>query len=116
MPVYDYKCEDHGPFYELATYDEAHKPQACPKCAKLSARIIRLAPEILDMSPARRAAFETNEMAQNEPIVSTADQREHDQQHSKQCGCGNSKNKSKMMYTARGEKIFPSMRPWMISH
>ncbi len=116
MPVYDYKCEKHGSFYELATIDDSHKPQACPQCNTLSARIIRLNPEVLTMAPERKAAFEKNEKAQNEPVISTADRRKYDEQHSKGCGCHNPKNKSKMLYTARGEKVFPSMRPWMISH
>lgn len=115
MPVYDYKCELHGPFYELATFDEAHKPQSCPTCQTLSPRIIRLPPEVLAMSPEKRKAFETNEKAQNEPVFSTEDQRNHDKEHAKSCGC-NHKKKSKLMYTANGDKMFPSMRPWMISH
>lgn len=116
MPVYDYKCVEHGVFYELAAFADAHKPQICPQCNTLSPRIICISPEILDMAPARRMAFETNERAQHEPTFSTADRRAHDHDHSKGCGCHKPKNKSKLMYTARGEKMFPSMRPWMISH
>ena len=115
MPVYDYKCEQHGAFYELATFDEAHQPQACPVCSALSPRIIRLPPEILDMAPERRKAFATNEKAQHEPVISTKDRRSHDHEHANGCGCQHGK-KSKLMYTARREKMLPSMRPWMINH
>ncbi|MGV8835886.1 zinc ribbon domain-containing protein, partial [Cellvibrio sp.] len=44
MPVYDYKCADHGLFYELASMDDSSKPAACPNCAKLSERVIMVAP------------------------------------------------------------------------
>lgn len=115
MPVYEYKCQDHGVFYELATMDESQAPKPCPHCGAQSARIIRLAPEILDMSPIARKAEQTNERSSNEPVFSNKDRRENDHEHSKGCGCQGGK-KSKLMYTAQGDKMFPSMRPWMISH
>jgi putative FmdB family regulatory protein len=116
MPVYDYKCRDHGPFYELQTLENHDQPCICPACGQLSPRIIRVAPEILEMAKSKRQAYEANERAQHEPIVSSKDQREHDKQHRSQCGCGHPGKKSKLFYTAKGEKHFPSMRPWMISH
>ncbi len=117
MPVYDYKCQEHGIFYELATMAESDKPANCPTCGSASARIIRIAPEILDMSPQKRHAEETNERNQHEPAYSTKARREEDDKHAKGCGCSAKKvGKSKLMYTAKGEKMFPSMRPWMISH
>ncbi len=117
MPVYEYKCKHHGVFYELATMDESQEPQSCPKCFQASPRIIRLAPEILDMSPAKRKAEETNERSMHEPAYSTKDRRETDHEHKQGCGCETGKpGGSKLMYTATGEKMFPSMRPWMISH
>lgn len=117
MPVYEYKCKDHGMFYELAGMDESQAPKDCPECGKSCARIILVAPEILDMSPDKRKAHETNEKAQHEPSYSTKDRRENDQQHSSSCGCNKEKpGGSKLLLTANGEKMFPSMRPWMISH
>lgn len=117
MPVYDYKCKEHGVFHELAAMSEADKPVPCPTCGKACARIIMIAPDILDMSPVGRKAAETNERSQHEPAFSTKDRRESDEQHSRGCGCSNRNvGKSKLMYTAQGDKMFPSMRPWMISH
>lgn len=115
MPVYDYKCEKHGVFHELATMDESHLPCACPQCGVRSPRIIMLAPEVLSMAQAKRQAHKTNERAANEPIFSTEDRRKHDPQHAKSCGCEN-KKQTNLMYSARGDKMFPFMRPWMISH
>ncbi|MGH1485181.1 MAG: FmdB family zinc ribbon protein [Cellvibrionaceae bacterium] len=117
MPVYEYKCEEHGVFYGLATMDESDKPSHCTTCGGISPRIIRIAPEILDMSPSARKAAATNERSQHEPTFSTKDRRESDDEHSSGCGCNKQKpGKSKLMYTAQGDKMFPSMRPWMISH
>ncbi|MFT5421422.1 MAG: putative FmdB family regulatory protein [Candidatus Endobugula sp.] len=117
MPVYDYKCADHGVFYELASMSESDQPATCPSCSKASARIIMLSPDILDMSPAKRLAEKTNERNQHEPAYSTKVRREEDHKHSNGCGSDARKvGKSNLLYTAHGEKMFPSMRPWMISH
>lgn len=67
--------------------------------------------------PARRNAEARNEKASHEPIISTADQRARDAEHRKSCGCKKkSDGKHMLFYTADGKKMFPSMRPWMISH
>jgi putative FmdB family regulatory protein len=116
MPVYDYKCKAHGVFHELATMADYDKPCACPQCGEMSARVIMIAPEFLNMDSERRKAFDTNEKAQHEPIFST-DQSRKVKKEDGGCGCGDHKKRnSKLMYTAQGEKFFPSMRPWMISH
>lgn len=117
MPVYDYKCLQHGIFNELATMENASKPSACPQCGELSGRILMLPPEFLDMDPNKRKAVATNEKAQHAPVYSTANRRKDDDEHARGCGCNSHKpGKSKLMYTAQGDKMFPSMRPWMISH
>ncbi|MFT7561089.1 MAG: putative FmdB family regulatory protein [Flavobacteriales bacterium] len=116
MPVYDYKCKEHGVFNDLASMQESDKPCACPICSKLSPRIIRIAPTILDMAPEKRRAHETNEKSQHEPVFSNVDKRENDSQHKNGCGCEQNLRKSNLIYTGKGEKMFPSMRPWMISH
>lgn len=116
MPVYDYKCREHGQFSDVATMEDFDKPKPCPVCQTLCARVIVIPPEILELSPMMRHAHETNERNQHEPTVSTKDRRENDEEHRHGCGCHQSKSKSKLMYTAEGDKMFPSMRPWMISH
>ena len=129
MPVYDYKCPEHGIFHELATMDDAEKPVKCPQCEEIAPRVLMIPPAVLDMAPDKRAAMERNEKAQFEPIMSTKDTRAEDEErrkfaekhhkHHRGCGCGHQhqdKRVSKLMWTANGEKMFPSMRPWMISH
>jgi len=116
MPVYDYKCREHGLFNTLATMAEAAEPKPCPTCQSLAPRVIVLPPEILAMAPEKRQAHERNERAAHEPIFSGADQRREDREHSQRCGCGSISKKPMLFYTADGKKMFPSMRPWMISH
>ncbi len=117
MPVYDYKCAEHGLFFELASIEERAEPAPCPKCAKACARVIMVAPALLDMDKEKKAAIEKNEAAQHEPQHSTKDSRAENAEKLKHgCGCTHKKRASKLMYTAEGNKMFPSMRPWMISH
>lgn len=116
MPVYDYKCREHGVFFELATMSESDQPCACPTCGTLAGRVIMIAPDMLDMPKEKKQAHELNERNQHEPAYSTKARREEDDKHSRGCGCEKKMGKSKMLFTAKGEKIFPSMRPWMISH
>lgn len=128
MPVYDYKCQEHGVFHELATMDDSAKPMPCPHCDELAPRILMIPPQVLDMAPDKKAAIERNEKAQHEPMMSTKDSRAEDEErrkfyaqrphkHHQGCGCqSHKKDQSKLMWTANGEKMFPSMRPWMISH
>ena len=117
MPVYDYKCSDHGFFYELASMDDHAKPASCPECQILSPRVIIMSPSLFKMDKEKKKGIERNEVAQNEPQHSTLDSRaENTQKLKKGCGCEHKKRPSKLMYTANGDKMFPSMRPWMISH
>lgn len=127
MPVYDYKCKDHGVFHELAAMDKAADPAACPSCKALSPRIIMIPPEVLAMAPDKKKAIMKNEQAQASPIISTIDTRAEQAErtkHASSCGCSSHKSKNleqtslkqQVVYMADGSKVFPSQRPWMISH
>ncbi|MDF1763242.1 MAG: zinc ribbon domain-containing protein [Oleibacter sp.] len=126
MPLYDYKCPDHGVFQELATMADHDKPSFCPQCKTMSARVILIPPAVAQMIKEKREAMERNEKAQHAPEFMTSSQfhereREKEERHQhdnrNKCGCSNApKRKSNLLYTAEGNKMFPSMRPWMISH
>jgi len=116
MPVYDYKCKDHGVFDALATMAQSSDPAQCPQCNELCSRVIILPPEMFKMDKAKKQGHETNERNQHEPTYSSKERRQDDDKHSKGCGCENKIGKSAMLLNASGEKFFPSMRPWMISH
>ncbi|MDN2661568.1 zinc ribbon domain-containing protein [Neptunomonas phycophila] len=124
MPMYEYKCAKHGVFEELATLEDYDQPCACPQCGQISARVLTLPPEFLNMLKEKREAIERNEKAQHAPEIMTMAQHKekkaeeaarHAHKHGSNCGC-QPKKKSNLFYTAEGNKMFPSMRPWMISH
>lgn len=128
MPLYDYKCQQHGVFQELAPMSEHDQPKPCPQCQQVSGRIIILPPEIAKVLKQTREAMERNEKSRESPEVMTSaqfHQREQEikerqkfnnrHKHSSDCGC-NKPRRSNLMYTAEGNKMFPGMRPWMISH
>ncbi|GAB1260215.1 FmdB family zinc ribbon protein [Aurantivibrio plasticivorans] len=141
MPLYDYKCKDHGVFHQLATMADSGKPQACPTCGVASGRIIMIPPEVLAMAPEKRKAMEKNDRARHEPHFSTTDSRAEEAEKKafelKRSGCcghrasgahhrgkpqiigaapDQSNLKQQVIYLADGSKVFPSQRPWMISH
>lgn len=138
MPVYDYKCPEHGLFHELATMEKAGEPCACPHCGKVSSRVIMIPPEVLAMAPDQRLVTARNEEAKHQPIISTLDSRAeaadraafakraasggHKHRHGKGCGCSHqhetdtSSLKQQVVFLPDGSKVFPSQRPWMISH
>lgn len=126
MPMYEYKCPDHGVFEQLGSLDSFDQPSMCPQCQLLSQRIVAIPPAILEEIKAKRLAQELNEKAQHEPLAMTTseyEEREIERKartkhaHGSSCGCDSkSKSKNMLMYTADGNKMFPTMRPWMISH
>lgn len=126
MPLYDYKCRKHGVFSELVAMQDHDKPQPCPQCQAVSARVIILPPEFALLDKKVRDAIERNEKASHEPEAMTTGQfHEREQErmarhhHDKKgCSCGHNDQKRvrNLVYTAEGDKMFPFMRPWMISH
>lgn len=136
MPLYDYKCKSHGLFHDLVPIKQSGEGRPCPRCGQLSPRIIMIPPEVLAMSPLKRKEAERNEKAKHEPIISTVDSREEEADRKiyelrKSCGHNHTHNHSgcshtthpdqsslrkQVVYMADGSKVFPSQRPWMISH
>ena len=111
MPVYDYKCRSHGEFHQLATLADAALPQPCPQCRELAGRIIKLPAFLAELTAETRQAHARNERSQHAPLTAE-EHREH-----RGCGCaGDTAKGRRAILTPRGEKVFPSARPWMISH
>ena len=99
MPLYDYKCVEHGLFHDLVPMQASGDCAMCPTCGALSARVIMVPPEVLDMAPEKRQAIARNEKAMHEP-------RQGNQHSEKDQGCCHHKRKSKLFYTAEGNKMF----------
>ncbi|WP_420566760.1 FmdB family zinc ribbon protein [Thalassovita sp.] len=109
MPVYEYWCDDCGPFESLVPMSKFSEPCACPVCALPAPRVMMTAPKLSVMDSGRRHAHETNERSADSPRKSS---------HGPGCGCcgGGEKKNSKTLYRPDGSKSFPTKRPWMISH
>ena len=61
MPVYEYLCNDCGPFTDMRPMAECDAPQDCPQCTGEAPRVILTAPNFFCMPSDRRKAHATNE-------------------------------------------------------
>ncbi|MEO9653525.1 zinc ribbon domain-containing protein [Marinomonas sp. NPDC078689] len=131
MPIYDFKCTKHGLFHELVAMEKAGDAFPCPQCGVKCMPVILVAPSVLSMSPESKKAMDINDEARHSPIISTVDSRaEADDrkqfdlrkgQKASSCGCSEHRSeqnalKKQVVYLPDGSKVFPSQRPWMISH
>jgi len=98
MPVYEYLCNDCGPFTDMRPMAECDAPQDCPQCTGMPA--------------AARKAHATNERSANAPKTVG----EYKASHGPGCGCCSTKPSRLVKKTRSGAKSFPTARPWMISH
>lgn len=111
MPVYDYLCDDCGPFTVMRPMAECDEPHDCPDCGGIAPRAFITAPYFASMDAGRRHAFATNERSAHAPRSTSKSG------HGAGCSCCS--GTSSMRYTRKhkdGSKSFPSKRPWMISH
>ncbi|MBT26384.1 MAG: FmdB family transcriptional regulator, partial [Rhodobacteraceae bacterium] len=56
MPVYEYWCDDCGPFESLVPMSKFAEPCACPVCALPAPRVMMTAPKLSVMDSGRRHA------------------------------------------------------------
>ncbi|MEJ0095358.1 MAG: zinc ribbon domain-containing protein [Methylocella sp.] len=111
MPVYDYSCEECGPFAAFRPMAEYRDAYSCPNCGVEAPRAFLTAPAIAGMDAGLRVAHATNERSANEP------RRSAGVRHGANCGCCGAGAKSARTKAAgSGAKTFPNSRPWMISH
>ncbi|MEO5793458.1 MAG: zinc ribbon domain-containing protein [Rhodoferax sp.] len=114
MPTYDYQCSDCGGFDARRSVSERDDPIACPDCGAASVRAMSAAPRLALMADGTRRAIAVNERAAHEPKRSGDYAR---LKHGSDCGCCSTPGKRGATMTgANGNKVFPSKRPWMISH
>jgi putative FmdB family regulatory protein len=113
MPVYEYLCDDCGPFTDMRPMSECDDPQDCPQCESTSPRVILTAPNFFCMPSDRRTAIATNERSAHAPKTVA----EYKASHGAGCGCcSGNKPARPVAKTRSGAKGFPTARPWMISH
>ena len=97
MPLYDYECEQCGPFREFRSIAKRQVPVDCPSCGVLADRVLT-APQLSLMSSNNRIAETRNEKSAHEPDVVTmlGGKPKHSHTHS--------------------PKHHAPHRPWMLGH
>ncbi|WP_395451114.1 FmdB family zinc ribbon protein [Aminobacter sp. UC22_36] len=99
MPLYNYVCDDCGPFEEWVPMSDALRACACPQCEEQSNRDVA-APRLSLMNGKLRRALARSEQSGTEPkVVKKA--------HLNGCGCALCKI---------GNKPTPTRKKWMIGH
>ncbi|OCC03195.1 hypothetical protein BA190_19615 [Labrys sp. WJW] len=99
MPLYNYVCDDCGPFDEWVPMADAGKACACPTCSEPGQRDVA-APQLSLMNGTLRRALTRSEKSGTEPkVVKKA--------HLAGCGCGICKV---------GKKGPSTRHKWMIGH
>src|SRR6188768_4057437 len=68
MPVYEYECQDCGPFTAFRNLAQSSEPFPCPACGTISPKIFSIVNMRL-MRPATRIAHERNERSSHAPHV-----------------------------------------------
>lgn len=117
MPTYDYACPSCGGFDALRSLAQRNDPATCPECGMDSPRVFVSAPRLACVSGDTRTAMETNERAQHAPMSSREYGGYQRLKHPSGCGCCSpTSRKTTTVTAANGSKMFPTKRPWMISH
>jgi putative FmdB family regulatory protein len=105
MPVYEYLCNECGPFTDMRPMAECDLPQDCPQCESEAPRVILTAPAFFCMPSDKRKAHATNERSANAPKTVG----EYKASHAPGCGCCSSKKPARLVTkTKGGAKGFPT--------
>lgn len=68
MPIYEFVCEDCGPFEQRRPLEAAGAPLACPSCKREARRVFSI-PNIRSMPAALSGAMDRAEKSASEPAV-----------------------------------------------
>ncbi len=113
MPTYDYACPSCGEFDTIRSMHDRNEPAPCPDCGQASPRVIVAGTGLAYLEGSTRKALEANERSRHEPKTS---KNYVSARHPAGCGCCSGAKKTSTVTTSNGSKMFPSKRPWMISH
>jgi putative FmdB family regulatory protein len=119
MPTYDYDCPTCGGFDAFRSLSQRNEPAPCPDCGTASPRVFASAPRLACLSAETRTAMDRNEAARHAPMSSKgyAEGAYGRLRHPAGCGCCSpGTRKTSTVTAANGSKMFPTKRPWMISH
>ena len=112
MPVYEYLCDDCGPFTAMRPMAECELSSQCPDCSGSAPRVILTAPHCSTLSSDRRTAHALNERSAHAPKALSQIKGKH----APGCACCNGRASRFVARGKGGAKSFPGSRPWMISH
>ena len=113
MPTYDYDCPSCGGFEAIRGISARNEPAACPSCGTSSPRVLVASAGLAYLDGTTLKAMDANERARHEPMSS----RDYaNERHPAGCGCCSSSRKTTTVTSQNGSKMFPTKRPWMISH
>jgi putative FmdB family regulatory protein len=68
VPIYDFACEDCGPFEQRRSFTESGAPAACPCCGREARRVYSM-PNTRRMPTALSGAMDRAEKSGHEPEV-----------------------------------------------
>jgi putative FmdB family regulatory protein len=113
MPLYDYRCNDCGPFSAIKKMSESSNPALCENCGSISKRLIS-APYFALLGQGQRIAHERNEKSAHEPRAGRRSS----------CGCTGEhrcNTKTEPVKKAEQQNGFQmqtrkTARPWMLGH
>ena len=114
MPLYDYSCEDCGPFRDWQAMSAFTALIECPTCGGPAPRAIT-APFIANMNPHSRIAHQRNEKSADAPEV--MNRKEMDRLGAKRAGARGGHGDAPGRHGhAHSHGHGHSGRPWMIGH
>jgi putative FmdB family regulatory protein len=102
MPLYDYHCENCGPFRQFRSISNRAAPVECEECGTAAERVLT-APQLSLMSSNNRIAETRNEKSAHEPGVVNFMKPAQEQ-------------KPKAPKPLHGHGHAHSHRPWMLGH
>lgn len=105
MPLYEYRCEEHGDFTRHVEIARRNDVFNCPSCGSDTARIIS-APALALMNDSNRKAWAKNEKSAHEPT------RKKKHTCTSSCNHDHSKGQKKPEYM----QAPAGGRPWMLGH
>ncbi len=91
MPIYEFLCEDCGPFEERRPFEEVGNPTVCPECGTAARRVYSM-PNLKTMPAALSNAMNRAEKSAHEPEVvrrpegGTLPGKRHQPSHGGLCG------------------------------
>jgi len=108
MPLYEFNCDECGPFTELRRVSECDMPAECPVCNHEASRMISV-PRLAIMEKNNRTAWERNEKSAHEPrrAKKTADDHHHHHGHDHKHG---------HQHRHGHKHAHGGGRPWMLGH